>query len=232
VWVMTTDGFFSAVAHRTRPDDVMIRARVRDDLERAFPEAEILADEKADYPYRVIVGRGVWGAYLAHAAVTISYDNFKSAITEQKRHNVYLSVWAVLRRLSWPSSGAGAHQPTLFGDDPYDRATGTGWSGLPLVSDEADVEQKDCDWCGHPFELHYLLDSDPDAGCSACPDKRCTEASAHVPRCTCTEMCDSYDWTPCPVHPEGDSTTAEFSVSQDVRIHVEDEGFGGGAHCG
>lgn len=184
MWLVTKDGFFSAVEHREHRDCVLVRARVRADLERAFPGMTVEVMEKADYPYRILIGKGAWAAYCAAAAVGVDYPNFKAAITDQRRHNVYLSVWAVLRRLSAPRRGVGVtvdqfEQPILWIEE--DQA--------------AAAEQADCDWCGHPFEQHYLLNDEDDAGCSACPDRICTESQSH-------------------------------------HVHVTDDGFTGGDHCG
>ena len=43
-------------------------------------EAEVIATPMADYPYRVIVPREEFAAWLADRAIGVDYSNFKSAV--------------------------------------------------------------------------------------------------------------------------------------------------------
>lgn len=181
MWLVTTDGFYSAVEHRDDHDCLLVRARVRDDLERAFPGIPIEATPTADYPYRITVGKGAFAAYAAKAAACIDYDNFKSRIVDDHRHHVYLSVWSALRRLSSPLKRG--WMPTLWDDlrEPSypDMVSGVAESVAPWMTDPADPDDDDL----------FTVD-------------QFTEPISRGPRCTCADMCDSFDWTPCPVHPD------------------------------
>lgn len=110
MWIMTVDGFYSAVQHRQHPDLVIVRARDYDDLVRlvdktipgVVPHTIIEETPKADYPCRVTVHSSLWQHYVTKAAAEIDYDNFKSAVTKRQgsdRSHVYHAVWAVLHRL-------------------------------------------------------------------------------------------------------------------------------------
>ena len=105
MWVVTTQGFYSAVAHRDEPDEVIVRARTRDDIEalrRQIPSIEPFEDESADYRHRAVVGRAEWVVALALLADAIDYDNFKdevAAVQGPARASIYSQVWGVLRRL-------------------------------------------------------------------------------------------------------------------------------------
>lgn len=110
MWIMTTDGFYSAVEHRNHPHLVIVRARVYDDLVNLVnavlpgvqPESLIVDSPRADYPCRVTLNKAVWREYVAAAAEGIDYDNFKSAVSRRQgsdRSHVYHGVWAVLHRL-------------------------------------------------------------------------------------------------------------------------------------
>lgn len=35
-------------------------------------------------------------------------------------------------------------------------------------------------------------------------DPKWVDVGPTFPRCTCNDMCDSYDWEPCPLHPADD----------------------------
>ena len=115
IWIHTQDGFFSVTAFDPRiggerddaADLLVIRARVREDLERIeqWIGTEILSTPRADYPFRVIATREAWNGYLGHATSEIDYFNFKNAVSSRlggPRHDVLLSVWSDLRRLQGP----------------------------------------------------------------------------------------------------------------------------------
>jgi len=105
MWVMTTRGFFSVVADRDDASQVLVRARVRQDLE-ALAEVgdlpEIAETPTADYRWRVRLSRAEWSRALARLAEEIAYPNFKDAVAERQGHEregTYHRVWAVLREL-------------------------------------------------------------------------------------------------------------------------------------
>lgn len=99
MWVFLNNAYLSAVAHRDKPDTLLVRARFAGDLERVFPD---LADKvkrtpSADYLFRVEVPRAQFAEMLAREAQAIDYDNFKSSASTLVRHDVYLDVWHVLK---------------------------------------------------------------------------------------------------------------------------------------
>jgi hypothetical protein len=105
MWVLTTRGFFSVVAHRDDASLVLVRARVEDDLlalRDLAPGLEPWRDGGTDYPWRAELPRDEWSRVAAALAAEIDYDNFKNAIADRQgydRAHVYSDVWAVLRRL-------------------------------------------------------------------------------------------------------------------------------------
>jgi hypothetical protein len=106
MWILTTFGFFSVVESRYDPTTLMVRGRVRDDLVKFVRRAKVAADvietKAADYRYRVILDRKVVARVIYRALKSIDYANFKSRVEEQQgvaRHDVYMDVWANLRRL-------------------------------------------------------------------------------------------------------------------------------------
>lgn len=107
MWLVTTEGFYSAVAHRDLPGHVLIRARVKEDLrnlERVLPgvRRRIFRDETADYPWRAVASAEEWSLAVARLSVEVDYDNFKSAVGNRQGHRragVYHGVWDALTRL-------------------------------------------------------------------------------------------------------------------------------------
>ena len=105
MWLFTTQGFYSVVAHRRDPDKLLVRGRAREDLEalrEQIPELRIFSDESADYRWRAVVTRAEWVAALAQLATEIDYDNFKSAVAERQGHErsrLYGHVWGELLSL-------------------------------------------------------------------------------------------------------------------------------------
>jgi hypothetical protein len=137
MWVITKDGFFSAVLYRdtgkdlptrvtrqVKPEDVLVvRTRSREDAQAYVAylqawitdeslrpnDADIIETPMADYQFRVFSTRSEWASFLTATALDIDYKNFKSAIDDSHRHDIYMSVWGVLRRIGskWRSDRRG-----------------------------------------------------------------------------------------------------------------------------
>jgi hypothetical protein len=99
MWLFTVDGFFSVVSKGCRPDQLMVRARVRADLARAFPKSKITTSQSTDYRYRTIVTRKALVALLARTVEKLDYANFKDTVKDGARHEAYLRVWNAMYAL-------------------------------------------------------------------------------------------------------------------------------------
>lgn len=110
MWTMTPIGFFSAVAHRTKPNTVLVRARLVEDLDNL--RALLAADDhelppvemtpRADYPCRIIMQDVEWTYAAAKLASLVDYDNFKGAVGRRRGRDYEAplhSVWSAMRRL-------------------------------------------------------------------------------------------------------------------------------------
>lgn len=86
-------------------DEVMVRARQYDDLERLLNilgiEKRIYITPHDDYLCRVILPKEEWVRYVANTAQQIDYSNFKDASCQDDddRYHAYSGVWLALR--SW-----------------------------------------------------------------------------------------------------------------------------------
>lgn len=145
MWMATTRGFFSAVQHNTNPNLLVVRTRDRSDAEslkdwyqgwiedtadsavgdgRApaeMPDATITTYEFSDYPWRVIMPRTAYAAFVLEAVVDLDYGNFKDAVKATQgpdRAGVYMNVWSALLRLEYLDP-FGRNEPT-WDDEPWD----------------------------------------------------------------------------------------------------------------
>lgn len=110
MWLITTNGFFSAVEDRDDPNIIRVRCRAEGDAEYltrrlrelGVPGHEVLTDEGSDYRYRVYVDRATFSAFVMDQALDINYGNVKDAVKERQgpeRASVYMRVWAALLEL-------------------------------------------------------------------------------------------------------------------------------------
>jgi hypothetical protein len=159
MWIATEHGFYSAVENRNDKNTVMIRARVREDLEHLVKslslKTPVVDSPNADYPYRVTITKKDWGKFLSTAGTSIDYPNFKSRVGkhDREREHVYHEVWATLMKLEkgrnsrWHYVGSADLLPLdeaglrdgFDPDEPY----------LCQFCDETLVGfYEECPWCG------------------------------------------------------------------------------------
>lgn len=104
MWCFTSFGFFSVIQHRNDPDLLLVRARVRSDLEQLrqyLPNMGDITDSPdADYPYRALAWKADYAEAMRRAIMDIDYTNFKNGVTRTQghaRHDLYMRVWGVMR---------------------------------------------------------------------------------------------------------------------------------------
>lgn len=105
MWLYTTFGFYSVVAHRDLEDTLLVRARVQGDLEKlreVMPELGVIQETPdADYAYRAIITRPDLARGMTELVKYLDYPNFKNAVMERQglaRERAYEDVWRVTRR--------------------------------------------------------------------------------------------------------------------------------------
>ena len=52
MWVVLNNAFFSIVQNENNEEELLVRARVKGDIEKIFPKANVFEDNYADYKYR------------------------------------------------------------------------------------------------------------------------------------------------------------------------------------
>lgn len=111
MWLFTKVGFFSAVlkdeSESSKPVSeqvVMVRARVREDLEQfrsayAPKLGQTLEWPGRDYPYRGLITKRDLAEAMARVTLDLDYDNFKSKVAQTQgydRAHLYGAVWGVM----------------------------------------------------------------------------------------------------------------------------------------
>lgn len=81
-WILFPDAFVSVVTHEDQPTKVVVRARLRGDIERLLPGAEVEKTPQADYLYRVTVDRNWLTEAVAFRLRQMTYTNVKGAISK------------------------------------------------------------------------------------------------------------------------------------------------------
>lgn len=111
MWIFTTLGFFSVVAHRDDQATVLVRAPAREDLEalrnRHISGHHTLEWEGSDYRFRLVASRDDWAHVAREFAAGIDYSNFKDAVAERQgtsRARLYSPVWQTMFALEEASA--------------------------------------------------------------------------------------------------------------------------------
>lgn len=101
MWVIMNKAYFSIVENKNNQKELLVRARVAGDIERVFPDAEVLKNTGADYLYRASISKSVVSNTLKNEIENIDYGNFKNTVPweDELRHDVYFNVWNELSKL-------------------------------------------------------------------------------------------------------------------------------------
>jgi len=105
---MTTEGYFSIVAHKDRKGYVLVRARRKEHLVAlrkkygmSLRDVRIQSTPKADYPYRIMVWKSQIARIMNDAVERIDYHNFKDEIKEDKDYHEFLfDTWYASQRMT------------------------------------------------------------------------------------------------------------------------------------
>ncbi len=104
MWVFARDGLLSIVQQRDDPSKLMVRGRVKGDIERYFPKANVICTPDGDYLYRTTVYRDEVGVAIARIVGDINYDKFKPAVTDKRREMAYLECFMALEDMQYDLS--------------------------------------------------------------------------------------------------------------------------------
>ena len=101
MWVLLNNAFFSIVKNRNKKNELLVRARIKGDIEQVFPEANTFEDKNADYRYRAFIETSIVVDKISNEIFKIDYDNFKNSISKDdfSRTIAYGNVWKELYKL-------------------------------------------------------------------------------------------------------------------------------------
>ena len=99
MWIQFNNAFLSIVENRDNKLELLVRARIKGDIEKIFPEADVFEDESADYRYRAFISKAKVAERMMLKMKEINYDNFKNSVKEIERKSVNNNVWIELRKL-------------------------------------------------------------------------------------------------------------------------------------
>ncbi len=99
MWIQFNNAFLSIVENRDNKLELLVRARIKGDIEEIFPEADVFEDESADYRYRAFISKAKVAERMTLKMKEINYGNFKNSVKETNRKNAYGNVWMELRKL-------------------------------------------------------------------------------------------------------------------------------------
>lgn len=102
MWLFTTEGFVSVVAHYEKPKILVVRARDEVSLFglQEATGAPINATPSADYPFRLEVPKTEFLEWISAQAEAIDYPNFKAKMWKARPEmdGVLHDVWAATNR--------------------------------------------------------------------------------------------------------------------------------------
>lgn len=98
MWIAMNDSFVSVVKNQQDKGNktLMVRARVKEDLENLCPGKKIIVTPTSDYRFRVVITREEFADIMANRVENINYNNFKNSVKEDWRHNAYLKIWTTM----------------------------------------------------------------------------------------------------------------------------------------
>jgi hypothetical protein len=94
MWLFSQQGMFSIVDDISDPGCLLVRARVKGDIEKYWPDAAVERREDTDYLYRATIKKGDVVNALIKMVLSIDYTNFKDSIEDERRSLFYARVWA------------------------------------------------------------------------------------------------------------------------------------------
>jgi hypothetical protein len=103
MWLFTNKGFYTVVENQNDKNTVILRSRVRKDIEDFrkdfLPEntPKVTFHIDYDYPYRLIVPKKDFAIAMFDAVMDIDYKKFKESVREKQgsaRSSFYTMIWS------------------------------------------------------------------------------------------------------------------------------------------
>lgn len=115
MWVFLKDSFLSIVEDISDigGNTLLVRARIKGDIEKVFPDVKVKRTTKNDYLFRAWVERNEVAHVMAQQVQGIVYSNFKDEVKkhDKSRMPIYHRVWAEMADMQ--DQKAGRKKPWL-----------------------------------------------------------------------------------------------------------------------
>lgn len=128
MWIMTANGFISAVEHRFNENYLLARSRTDEALIYLCDELGIGLDKithmnDADYVWRVVVSKEEFALFLAREVLhNLRYDNFKTFCKDHGAPEKYLTFLNGVWSKGLDMQEGGLYNGNMsFNDDDYDK---------------------------------------------------------------------------------------------------------------
>jgi len=134
MWLFTVFGYYSIIQHNKDPELLLVRSRVKGDLEKLKGKyLKNLGDIVetpigADYPYRALAWKSELASAMKQVFLDIDYTNFKSEVAKKQdwpRHDLYMKVWGIMKmaestlRSLERAEKERSHQQTIFSNGHF-----------------------------------------------------------------------------------------------------------------
>lgn len=169
MWIYCKTGFLSVVAHRGKPNILMVRARrskdLRNFLKIVFKDSRTIANKilytpENDYAYRYELTRSQYAKGVAFLAQTIDYGNFKDSLPkdDHQQSSTFMSVWNATLHGFNTGKYAASPKRSSFKSQGYSwrELIGDEYDGEPIdYGDEDSEERRQEDWEAYQQTFEY-----------------------------------------------------------------------------
>lgn len=120
MWIFLSDSMLSIVEDFNDPEMLLVRARIKGDIENVFPDAVVDSDVGKDYKFRASIPRKTVVEAITNRINSIDYFNFKSSVDiyDYERSNAYHDVWTSMLRYQYQND------EDRYRDNRYDKYFG------------------------------------------------------------------------------------------------------------
>lgn len=96
MWIFTKTGFLSIKEHWDDSDCLLVRGRIKGDIEHYFPKATVEHTPDNDYLYRAKIPKIEFATVMVNEIMKIDYTSFKSEIEDRRRIPWHLRIGAIM----------------------------------------------------------------------------------------------------------------------------------------
>ncbi len=91
------DAFVSISEHAEEPRLLVVRARIQGDIERVFPEAQVMETPSEDYRYRASIYRERVAQVMSNRVHHVDYLSVSGSIEDPERWSTYVGVLTAMQ---------------------------------------------------------------------------------------------------------------------------------------